>query len=82
MRTFIFFTFILVFRPTIELSGFVMMVEVNNIMQMISFREITALSIFITSLHIYRRNIIVSVTFSVSLFKAEIHKQTSGWIYK
>ena len=59
-----------------------MMVEVNNIMQMISFREITALSIFITSLYIYRRNIIVSVTSSVSLFKAEIHKQTGGWTYK
>ena len=59
-----------------------MMVEVNNIMQMISFRETKALSIFITSLYIYKRNIIVSVTSSVSLFRAEMHKQTSGWTYK
>lgn len=58
------------------------MVEVSNVMQMIFFRETAALSIFISSLYDYRRNIIVSVTSSVSLFKAEEHKQTSRWTYR
>lgn len=58
------------------------MVEVNNAMQMISFREMTALSIFITSLNDCRRSTIVAITPSISLSKAEEHKQISRWTHK
>lgn len=52
------------------MSGFVIVLEVNNSIQMIFFRETTALSISTTSEYDYRRNIIVSTT-SIFLSKAE-----------
>lgn len=55
------------------MSGFVIELEVNNSIQMIFIREITALSVSITSEYDYRRNIIVSTT-SISLSKAEEHQ--------
>lgn len=56
------------------------MVEVSN--AMISFREMTALSICITSLIDCRRSTIVAITSSISLSMAEEHKQTSKWTHK